>query len=423
MRRGASRVARRSVAWLALVGLLASSCAEKPFTPQADEVRLWNQANEEEAQIQKRLKSYHDPLLDEYLARIGDKLMSEDVREAGGPAFAFAVVRDPTLNAFALPNGRIYLHTGLLARLDNEAQLAMIVGHEMTHVTRRHALGVARDARNKHALFTVPAIAASIGGAVVAGSTATPGEYVGAAVLSPTANVLLGQGLQLAAIAAITGYGRDLEREADEGGMESLVRTGYDPKEAPRGFERLRVESKDRGSLETFFYGSHPRLTERVEDTSQLLERRYAAAAAAPKTVANTEEFGVRMRTVVRENARLDIQAGRFGLAAGQLDRVLAITPRDPIVQLYYGDLYRLQSQRSRDVADRADKAKKALERYERSAELDPTYPDPFRQLGFLYYQQKENVRARVAFEKYLALKPDAADASRIKEYLAEIDR
>ena len=102
---------------------------------------------------------------------------------------------------------------------------------------------------------------------------------------------------------------------------------------------------------------------------------------------------------------------------------MLAITPRDPIVQLYYGDLYRLQSQRSRDVADRADKAKKALERYERSAELDPTYPDPFRQLGFLYYQQKENVRARVAFEKYLALKPDAADASRIKEYLAEIDR
>jgi tetratricopeptide (TPR) repeat protein len=54
-----------------------------------------------------------------------------------------------------------------------------------------------------------------------------------------------------------------------------------------------------------------------------------------------------------------------------------------------YGDLYRLQSQRSRDTADRANKARKALERYERSAELDPTYPDPFRQLGLLYYQQK----------------------------------
>ena len=68
-------------------------------------------------------------------------------------------------------------------------------------------------------------------------------------------------------------------------------------------------------------------------------------------------------------------------------------------------------------------KATKALERYERSAELDPTYPDPFRQLGFLYYQQKENLRAKEAFQKYLALKPDAPDALRIKEYLVEIDR
>ena len=54
-----------------------------------------------------------------------------------------------------------------------------------------------------------------------------------------------------------------------------------------------------------------------------------------------------------------------------------------------YGDRYRLPSQRSRDTADRANKARKALERYERSAELDPTYPDPFRQLRRLYYQQK----------------------------------
>jgi regulator of sirC expression with transglutaminase-like and TPR domain len=205
--------------------------------------------------------------------------------------------------------------------------------------------------------------------------------------------------------------------------MASLVRAGYDPKEAPRVFELLRRESKDRGSLETFFFGSYPRLTERVEDTNQQIKNRYAVAAVAPGTVTNTEEFGLRMRTVVRENARLDIQAGRFTLAAQQLDRVLALTPKDPVAQLYYGDLYRLQAQRARNAADKAGKATKALERYERSAELDPTYPDPFRQLGFLYYQQKENLRAKEAFQKYLALKPDAPDAPRIKEYLVEIDR
>ena len=129
------------------------------------------------------------------------------------------------------------------------------------------------------------------------------------------------------------------------------------------------------------------------------------------------------MRTVVRENALLDIRAGRFKLAEAQLDRVAAITPKDPTLHLYYGDLYRLQSQRARAAADKDDFARKALEHYERSADLDPAFPDPFRQLGFLYYQQKDSERAREAFRKYLALKPDAPDAKRIREYLVELER
>src|SRR3989475_8736725 len=291
MVRGQGGVAYRSVAWLVIVAFLAGSCASRSvppigadgrrFNPQPGALRLWAQAEKEEEQLQKKAKPYDDPLLDEYLGKIGDKLLPDDVRAAGGPGFRFGVIRDPTLNAFALPNGRIYIHTGLLSRLDNEAQLAMIVGHEMTHVTNRHALSFTRDVQNKQILFTVLAIAASIGVAVAAGSRAGSGDYIGAAVLSQTANVLLGLGLQLAAIASINGYGRDLEREADAGGMEKLVRAGYDPKEAPKVFDFLRKESKDRGSLETFFFGNHPRLTERVETTTELVNSKYATAAAA----------------------------------------------------------------------------------------------------------------------------------------------
>src|SRR5437867_11397598 len=423
---GAWRVASRSVAWLLIACLLTVSCASrsvapmgaggKPFKPEADELKLWAQAEKEEQQLQKKSKPYDDPLLDEYLAKIGDKLTPDDVRDSGGPGFGFGVMRDPTLNAFAMPNGRIYIHTGLLSRLDNEAQLAMIVGHEMTHVTNRHALSFTRDVQNKQILYTVLAVAASIGVAVAAGSRAKGGDYVGAAVLSQTANVLLGLGLQLAAIASINGYGRDLEREADAGGMEKLVRAGYDPNEAPKVFQLLQAESKDRGSLETFFFGSHPKLQERIETTTELVNTKFAAAAATPDTVRTTEDFGLRMRTVVRENALLDIRAGRFKLAQQQLDRVEAITPRDPTLHLYYGDLYRLQSQRARSVADKDNFAKNAPEHYEPSAGLDPTFPDPFRQLGVLYYQQKDAERARDAFKKYLALKPDAPDAKRIRE-------
>jgi tetratricopeptide (TPR) repeat protein len=128
------------------------------------------------------------------------------------------------------------------------------------------------------------------------------------------------------------------------------------------------------------------------------------------------------MPAVVRENARLDTQAGRFALAADQLDRVLAAAPRDPIAQLYYGDLYRLRSQRTQSAAEAADWARQAIDRYERAAQLDAAYADPFRQLGLLYYQQREIAQARAAFRQYLALKPDAADAERVAEYLAELD-
>ena len=64
-----------------------------------------------------------------------------------------------------------------------------------------------------------------------------------------------------------------------------------------------------------------------------------------------------------------------------------------------------------------------AREAYERAALLDPAYPDPFRQLGFLYYQSKENDKAMEAFRKYLALRPDAPDARRVEEYVVELDR
>ena len=424
---------RKGIAWLMLLCLLTPGCASRnvppigaggqPFKPESDERALWAKAEKEEEALLKKAKAYDDPLLEDYLAKVGERLTPDDVRNAGGPGFKFGVLRDPTLNAFALPNGHIYVHTGLLSRLDNESQLAMIVGHEMTHVTHRHALSFERDVQTKQIVYTVAAIAASIGVAALAGSRAQKGDYIGAAVIGQTANAILGLGLALTTMAAINGYGRDLERDADYGGMDNLVRAGYDPKEAPKVFALLRSESKDRGSLETFFFGSHPKLTERIETTEGLLKTKYAEAAVASNTIRDTEDFQLRMRSVVRENAYEDIRAGRFPLAQRQLDRVLAITPKDPIAHTYYGDLHRLQAQRAREAATKDEHARLALASYEKAVDLDPTAPEPHRQLGFLYYQQKDNAKAKAAFEQYLALKPSAPDAKRIKEYLVELDR
>lgn len=421
----------RCVAW-ALVTALLAGCAStnvppigagRPFQLEADERRIWADAEKEEAKLEKSGKVYDDPLLEEYLGRIGDRLLPEEVKQVGGPGFRFTVFRDPSLNAFAMPNGHVYVHTGLLARVENEAQLATVLGHELTHVTSRDALRFQRDATNKMIALNVLAIAASIGVAVAAGKQAEHGNVVGAAVLSQTANAILGLGLQLAAVAAINGYGRDIERHADEEGLARMVKAGYDPKQAPRVYQLLKKDGGDPGRLENFFFGNHPRLDERIETTGALLASRYAAEAQGPDRIADTPEFNLRIRTVVRENAALDIRAGRFNLAKAQLDRVLDITPRDPVAHLYYGDLFRIQAQRARALPDKNTLVRRAIDEYTEAARLDPTYPDPFRQLGFLHYQEEERDRSREAFQTYLRLKPDAPDARRIKEYLLELDR
>ena len=82
---------------------------------------------------------------------------------AANPAVRYRVrvIEDPTLNAFAYPHGSIYIHTGLLARMENEDELATVLGHEMTHVEDRHMLRYQRSAHNKEVGFTVAAITAS----------------------------------------------------------------------------------------------------------------------------------------------------------------------------------------------------------------------------------------------------------------------
>src|SRR5256886_15983445 len=140
-----ARAPKRFVASLRITASVRPGCAHRtvppigfagtPFTPDADERRLWAEAEREEARLQTAAGLYGDPLLEAYLARIGDRLTPGEVKQAGGPGFEVHVVRDPTLSAFAMPNGRGYVHTRLPARGADAAQLAMSLRRESTHVS------------------------------------------------------------------------------------------------------------------------------------------------------------------------------------------------------------------------------------------------------------------------------------------------
>lgn len=367
-----------------MIFLLAGG-ASGGIPSEPDEWALRDRADGEEERLLKAGKVHDEPSLDEYLAGVVSRLMP-----AGGPPVRVTVLRDAAPNAFMLPNARLIIHTGLLARLDNEAQLAAILGRETVHLTERHALLGNRDGMDASA--------------------------------SPTSSPLPAEGLPLTYVAAVTGYGRGLEREADAEGLTRTVGAGYDPREAPLAFERLRPEAGGSKGVEGYFLGTSARLDERLGGARKWLQSRSPDSSFEALTK-GSEEYGWRTRLALRENAALEFRAGRFDLGRRQLDRVLALTPGDPVVHLYSGDLHRLEAQRVRRPENQPPLIQQAREAYERAMALDPAFPDPLRQLGYLYYQVRDNARAREAFERYLALEPDAPDARRVKEYLIELAR
>lgn len=396
--------------------------AEGPaFQPARDERRLWDQAREEERKLRDKATLYQDPLLEDYLNQVAGRLAPPEVKGQETIRLRIYAIKDPTLNAFTYPTGSIYVHTGLLARLENEAQLALVLGHEETHATHRHALEFQRSARNKAIGFSIASLAASIVIAEQAGKKASRGNWSGAYVLSQVGNIIAGLGLELAYMAAVNGFGRELEREADEVGLERTVAAGYDPRQAPRVFELLKDDRGDDPKMEIFFFGSHPRLDERIADMKEFLATRYSGVGAGERTT-DTRDFQMRMRVLVRDDAEENIRIGRLGHAEAEIGRVVDLTPNDPVAHYLTGQI---AEKRAADAQDRAAidrQLDKAVEEYEQAGRLDPRYADPYRAIGILRYKAGEKAQALEAFRRYLELKPDAADAQQIKDYILELE-
>jgi beta-barrel assembly-enhancing protease len=387
--------------------------SQQPFQLSADEREIWEQSEAEQQKLNRKGTLYQDPLLEEYLNDVARRLTPPEVGEQGIP-IRVRIIQDPSLNAFAYPNGAIYMHTGLLARVENEAQLATVLGHEITHVVNRDAVRHYRSTRNKVIAANIAAVAASIGISAVAGDQSRQGNAVTAAVIGQTSNVLLGLGLQLGVLAAVNGYGREIEDMADVGAMRLMTQAGYNINEAPKVHQILLQRYGDPSRLENFFFGNHSRNQERIEHYEQMLTTDYGQVAHASTLITNTEEFQRRTRPLVRDNAILDIEAGRYGTAKTALERVLAVGPTDAKAHYYLGELYRKQR---RDPAD----VEHAIIAYQNAAEYDPSYPEPQRNLGLLYYTRGKRAEARQAFERYLELKPQAEDRQQVREYLLEL--
>jgi hypothetical protein len=180
--------------------------------------------------------------LQEYIGRIGRKLAAQPEADAQSFEYSFALVTDKSINAFALPGGPAFVHTGLIAAAENEGQLAGVIGHEIAHVAMRHGTNQASKAN----LLQLPAALAS---GVLGGGGGLMGQ-------------LAQLGIGLGANSILLKYSRDAESDADALGARLMSASGYNPIEMARFFEKLEAEGGQRGPQ---FLSDHPNPGNRVK--------------------------------------------------------------------------------------------------------------------------------------------------------------
>ena len=377
------------------------SCATTNLSPfgaggtaterEKDEKQLWQTAEQLEQRIDNSGGRYKNPELDAYLTAVAQKLLPPEAQVPGiGPRVK--VIQHPLLNAFALPNGAIYVHTGILARMDNEAQLSALLGHELTHFTHRHAVKQTRSAQNEITLVRIFRI------------------------MLPGMEGVTGPVGSLWTLASTSGYSRELETEADVQGLRTMVTAGYDPKQALVVIELLKQDLGEQEVKEPFFFGTHPRLEERTSNFRRLLDTQYAAQARDATLRTNTEEFLSRIDQLLLDNAVLDINLGRLKTARTAIEKHLKRHPQTSRSHFLIGEVHRRSGPGELYIQS-------AIAAYQEASRQDPTHADPHRELGFLYRAEGSREQARTAFERYLALSPKATDALIIQGYLKELEK
>lgn len=234
-------------------------------------------------QVESSVKMVQDPVVTEYVNRIGQNLVRNS--DAQVP-FTIKVVDSDEVNAFALPGGFFYVNSGLILAADEEAELAGVMAHEIAHVAARH--GTKQMTRGNWAnIATIPLI--FVGGGI------------GYAVRSAAG---------LALPVTFLSFSRGFEQEADYLGLQYMYKTGYDPQAFVSFFEKLQAKEKRKpGSLARAF-STHPQTPDRIEKSQEEIG---TILPARPQYVVSTSEFDdvkARLASIENRHKVLDEKEG-----------------------------------------------------------------------------------------------------------------
>jgi len=239
--------------------------SNRGYLTEEDELKLADQVHQE---LLKQTRLVEDRSINEYVNSVGQRL----ARASGRPniPWRFYVVDDKSINAFATLGGRVYVHTGLLAATQSEAQLASVLGHEIGHIVGRHGLENVKKSQKYGTLAGL----ATIAGAILGGQA-------GANIGGLAGNMIAGGYLMK--------HSRDAEREADYLGLYDLKGAGYNTGGMIEMFEILQEVSKSSPNAFGSILASHPAPSERASNTRREINQYLRGSDR--RGLSNTEDF------------------------------------------------------------------------------------------------------------------------------------
>lgn len=373
---------RKQFILVILCAITVYGCAVNPVTgkkqirliTESQELRIGSQQYSPSRQMQGG--DYEvDPSLTKYVNSVGQRLAAVSDRKL---PYEFVVINNSVPNAWALPGGKIAVNRGLLLEMNNEAELAAVLGHEVVHAAARHG---ARSMERGMLLQ---------GAVAVTGIATRGGNYANLAV----------RGAQMAAGLITQKYGRDAEREADFYGMQYMSQAGYDPQAAvslQKVFVRL---SKDRDTdWLSGLFSSHPPSQERVE-----------ANRVTARTLPATGELGIQRykKKIARLKETKEFyeahDKGREALSKGNTKEALALAQKAIRGEPDEGIFYALLG----DASFKQHQFKNTLINYDKAVERNDKFFYFYAQRGLTKEKLGDRHGARSDLEKSIDLLPTA---------------
>jgi predicted Zn-dependent protease len=340
-----------------------------------DEGGLWGMFEREELRMRRSPFVLRDADLQAYIQDMACRLAGDHC-----PDIRIHLVRTPLFNASMAPNGMMEVWTGLLLRVENEAQLAGILGHEIAHYLLRHSIERLRAIKSGTAAAQLLSLFGLVGA--------------------------LGQ---LAITAGLLGYSRDQERDADRVGMALTKQAGYDPREVPKVWANLLLELKARPESEQGrfpLFATHPSSEERETELTRLAETMGGG-------VVNGDAWHGKVRPHRREWLIEEVKRGRYDESIALMTRLIRDLPQQADFTYARGEIYRLRAG-SGDLES-------ALADYQAAIATGTEPAETHRGLGAIYRARNQRAEAKASYQRYLELAPNAPDQAMIKSYIEEI--